>query len=236
MALQEARDLATPELHSMFGLRRRRPRAAAVTEFSAALKKLGFPQNRVAKLFGVSCRHIRRWQHGDRTVPRAVRLVINLLVAGAILIDQVEQAADPVPTQTNGVKPEPPARLRDEPEPKLPASLRVEPAPAPAEAAAARTPVKINGDAGPGAPAPRRVAPAPELAVIDRDQTLAEKVLALGDACCRFPIGDPRCQGFFFCSRPTAAQQPYCKDHTRAAYEVPQTRHGRTPSRFSAQY
>ena len=81
MALQEARDLATPELHSMFGLRRRRPRAAAVTEFSAALKKLGFPQNRVAKLFGVSCRHIRRWQHGDRTVPRAVRLVINLLVA-----------------------------------------------------------------------------------------------------------------------------------------------------------
>jgi len=115
MALQEARDLATPELHSMFGLRRRRPRAAAVTEFSAALKKLGFPQNRVAKLFGVSCRHIRRWQHGNRTVPRAVRLVINLLVAGAISIDQVEAAADPVPAQTNGVKPALPARLRAEP-------------------------------------------------------------------------------------------------------------------------
>src|SRR6516225_1992156 len=128
-------------------LRQRRPRAAATTEFGAALTTLGLPQNRVAKLFGVSCRHIRRWQHGNRTVPRAVRLVINLLVAGAISIDQVEAAADPVPAQTNGVKPEPPARLRDEPEPKLPASLRVEPAPAPAEAAAALTPVKINGDA-----------------------------------------------------------------------------------------
>jgi GcrA cell cycle regulator len=115
-------------------LRQRRPRAAATTEFGAALTTLGLPQNRVAKLFGVSCRHIRRWQHGNRTVPRAVRLVINLLVAGAISIDQVEAAADPVPAQTNGVKPALPARLRDEPEPKPPASLRVEPAPAPVPA------------------------------------------------------------------------------------------------------
>jgi hypothetical protein len=133
MALQEARDLATPKLHSMFGLRRRRPRAAATTEFGTALDTLGLPQNRVAKLFGVSCRHIRRWQHGDRTVPRAVRLVINLLVAGAISIDQVEQAAAvSAPARTNGhAEPEPPARLRDEPEPKPPAPLCIEPAPAP---------------------------------------------------------------------------------------------------------
>jgi hypothetical protein len=113
-------------------LKQRRSRAAATTEFGTALDNLGIAQRRVAKLFGVSCRHIRRWQHGDRTVPRAVRLVINLLVAGAISIDQVEQAADPVPTQTNGVKPALPARLHDEPEPKLPAP--VEPTPAPARA------------------------------------------------------------------------------------------------------
>jgi DNA-binding transcriptional regulator YdaS (Cro superfamily) len=102
-------------------LKQRRRRAAATTEFGAALDAIGFPQNRVAKLFGISCRHVRRWRHGDRRVPRAVRLVINLLVTGAVSIDQVEQAAVAVSVRTNGSA-----------EPRPPAPLLVEPAPAPA--------------------------------------------------------------------------------------------------------
>src|SRR5262249_47209060 len=82
--------------------RQRRPRAAAATEFGATLGELGLPQLRVAKLFGISSRHVRRWQRGDRRVPRAVGLVINLLVTGAVSIDQVEQAAVSVPVRTNG--------------------------------------------------------------------------------------------------------------------------------------
>jgi len=196
-------------------LRQRRPRAAATTEFGAALTTLGLPQNRVAKLFGVSCRHIRRWQHGNRTVPRAVRLVINLLVAGAISIDQVEAAA-----QTNGVKPALPARLRDEPEPKPPTPCLVEPAPAPA----ALTPVKINGAAGPvGAPAPRLPAPAAlartEAATLADPgfTTTAMTIYALGPKSCRWPHGDPGRPGFGFCGRATV-REPYCEHHCTLAY------------------
>ena len=176
MALQEARDLAAPELHRMFGPRRRRPRAAAPTEFGAAFTTLGLPQNRVAKLFGVSCRHIRRWQHGNRTVPRAVRLVINLLVAGAISIDQAEGAAGPVSARTNGcARPEPPA--------SAPVALAC------AEAA-------THADPG---------------------STTVAAVLALHEASCRWPLGDPRHSSFRFCGDPVV-EPPYCQRHHDAAY------------------
>jgi len=91
---------------------------AVSTEFRAALDALDIAQHRVAKLFGISSRHVRRWQHGDRRVPRAVHLVINLLVTGAISIDQVEQAAISIPARTNGsAKSGPPAPLLVEPTP-----------------------------------------------------------------------------------------------------------------------
>jgi hypothetical protein len=83
------------------------------------------------------------------------------------------------------------------------------------EAAAAVTPVKINGGAEPGLPAPRLVAPAPEPAVIDRNQTLAEKVLALTG--CRWPHNDPRHPDFFFCNA-AVIEPPYCPRHRDAAH------------------
>jgi len=105
-------------------LRRRRPRAAAVTEFGAALGELGLTQLRIAKLFNVSPRHVRRWQHGDRRVPPAARLVINLLVTRAISIDQIEQAAVSISARTNGsVKRSTPASLRVESAALAPAKL-----------------------------------------------------------------------------------------------------------------
>jgi len=64
MALQEARDLAAPEFHSMFGLRRRRPRAAATTEFGRALAAFGIKHRSVARWFHTSERNIRRWKSG----------------------------------------------------------------------------------------------------------------------------------------------------------------------------
>src|SRR6516165_7201542 len=75
MALQEARGLATTELHSMFGLRQRRPRAAATTEFTT----LGITQRRAAKIFDVSERHFRRWRSGDRQIPIGVAILLRLV-------------------------------------------------------------------------------------------------------------------------------------------------------------
>ena len=68
---------------------RRRSRAAATTEFGAALDALGIPQTQVAGLFSVSTRHIRRWRSGARRVPRGVAIVIRLLAIEAISIGQI---------------------------------------------------------------------------------------------------------------------------------------------------
>jgi hypothetical protein len=202
--------------------------AAVSTEFGAALDALEIKQRSAAQWFRTSERNIRRWKSGDRRTPPAVGIVLRLLAAKVITISQIEQAADSVLARNGSAKGEPSAHLRVEPdpEPDLPASLRVERAPVPAEAAAALTPVKINSDAGPGAPPPRLVAPAPEPAVIDRDQTLAEKVLALTG--CRWPHNDPRHPDFFFCDA-AVTEPPYCPYHRRAAFMTrspPETRPG----------
>jgi GcrA cell cycle regulator len=65
----------------------------APTEFHEALGALGIAQQRVARLFDVSPRAVRRWQHGERRVPCGVDIVVRLLAAGAVTIEQVERAA-----------------------------------------------------------------------------------------------------------------------------------------------
>src|SRR5262249_49175349 len=84
--------------------------SVATTEFHEMLSALGIARHRVAQLFGVGPRSVRRWQCGDRRVPCGVGIVLRLLAAGTVTIAQVEQAAVPIPVRTNGsAKPEPPA-------------------------------------------------------------------------------------------------------------------------------
>jgi hypothetical protein len=83
--------------------------AWAPTEFHEALRTLGLAQQRVAALFGVGPRSVRRWQYGERRVPCGVGIVLRLLAAGAVTVDQVERAA--VARMNGGAEPEPPAPL-----------------------------------------------------------------------------------------------------------------------------
>src|SRR5262245_35267458 len=78
---------------------RRRPRAAAATEFARTLDGIGIAQRQAARLFNVNVRHVRRWRRGDRRVPPAVRLVISLMAMGVVTLDQVELAAGLVPAR-----------------------------------------------------------------------------------------------------------------------------------------
>src|SRR5262249_45378750 len=104
------RKRAPPRLRE--DLRRRHQRTPAATEFRATLGALGIAQHRVAQLFGVGPRSLRRWQHGDRRVPRGVGIVFRLLASGAVTIGQVEAAAVSAPARTNGTAtPEPPTLL-----------------------------------------------------------------------------------------------------------------------------
>jgi len=99
-------------------LRQRRPRA--VTEFGATLDAFGLAQSLASRLFQVSPRHIRRWRSGDRRLPHAVGIVCNLLVMGAVTIEQVEAAAVPASARTHGsTPPEPLAPIESAPEPSV---------------------------------------------------------------------------------------------------------------------
>jgi transcriptional regulator with XRE-family HTH domain len=62
--------------------------SVAATEFRATLGVLGLTQRRVAEIFNVAPRSIRRWQSGDRRVPHGIALVMRLLAAEVITITQ----------------------------------------------------------------------------------------------------------------------------------------------------
>ena len=53
----------------------------ATYEFHTTLGALGIA--RVAQLFGVGPRSVRRWRDGDRRVPRGVDILVHLLATGA---------------------------------------------------------------------------------------------------------------------------------------------------------
>jgi hypothetical protein len=97
--------------------------SAAATEFRATLDALNITQTRIARLFNVTTRHVRRWQHGDRNVPHTVGLVVNLLATGVITVSQAEAAA---PAPNGRTKSKPPAPVRVEPEPEQSAGTRAE--------------------------------------------------------------------------------------------------------------
>src|SRR5262245_43967784 len=104
------RKRAPPRLREDLG--RRHQRAPAADEFRATFGALGLTPCRVAKLFGVGPRSVRRWQCGDRRVPCGVGIVLRLLAAGAVTVAQVEAAAASIPARTNGgANPEPFAPL-----------------------------------------------------------------------------------------------------------------------------
>lgn len=46
-------------------------------------------------------------------------------------------------------------------------------------------------------------------------------LLDLRETTCRFPIGDPRHEGFGYCGAESSVGKPYCAYHSRIAYEKP---------------
>ena|SRR5215472_5355218 len=100
--------------------RERHPHTATATEFCQALAVLNITQTRVARLFGVGPRSVRRWQYGDRRIPRGVGIVFHLLAVGTVKIEQIEAAALAISvTGTNDSgQPEPPASRLAKPAPE----------------------------------------------------------------------------------------------------------------------
>ena len=59
--------------------------------------------------------------------------------------------------------------------------------------------------------------PEPELIEIPVEQR--KTLLQLNERTCRWPIGDPGSNDFFFCGGEAASELPYCSYHSRVAYQ-----------------
>src|SRR6516225_9228161 len=95
-------------------LRQQQQPAAAADELRATLDALGLA--RAARLFATSSRNLRRWRDGTRRIPHGIGIVIGLLTAKMITVDEIETVI-PVLVRANGnTRPEPPAPVEPAPE------------------------------------------------------------------------------------------------------------------------
>jgi hypothetical protein len=60
-------------------------------QFRAALDRLNLSQIGAARLFGTDPRTARRWALGERSIPECVAIVLRLLLAGKITVEDVEK-------------------------------------------------------------------------------------------------------------------------------------------------
>ncbi|CAN5166052.1 GcrA family cell cycle regulator [soil metagenome] len=68
-------------------------------------------------------------------------------------------------------------------------------------------------------PAPRRLPSPVPIEDIVVPISLNVSLLALTDAMCKWPIGDPSADGFHFCGHRSWNSMPYCEYHSRVAYQ-----------------
>ncbi|MEM8790072.1 MAG: GcrA family cell cycle regulator [Pseudomonadota bacterium] len=105
------------------------------------------------------------------------------------------------------------------------------PAPKPAPAPVPQRVAPVIRDASqpraPGLPTPEEEAARATLAEIEK---MAKKLdlLELTERTCKWPIGDPAEENFFFCGLPCAPSKPYCEHHVAIAFQPMSTRRDRS--------
>ncbi|TCP62374.1 GcrA cell cycle regulator [Rhodovulum bhavnagarense] len=143
-------------------------------------------------------------------------------------------AAKPAAKEKPAAKPEPAARPAPEaaqhratPAPEAatePSEIRREPAPAPA----LRKPVVPAGQPLPPQPSANEISPE-TLASAREVEKNAKKLtlMELTERTCKWPIGDPATEDFWFCGLPTQQGKPYCETHVSVAFQPMSARRDR---------
>lgn len=152
-----------------------------------------------------------------------------------------EPEAEPVPEPVAAVAEEPPA-----PEP-APEPVQAQPEPEPEAPNLAQAPVREVAPVGgtvvpipgrrPGAIPGQPLPPQPSASEISPEalanQREVEKVarkltlMELTERTCKWPIGDPATDNFYFCGLPVVPGKPYCEAHVAVAFQPMQARRDR---------
>ncbi len=130
------------------------------------------------------------------------------------------------------------------PEPKAKAAPKPEAKPRPAPKTEAARPEPAAAEARPAMPARKQIIPAgqplppqpsaneisPEaLAKVNEVEKKAKKIslMELTERTCKWPVGDPSTEDFWFCGLPVQAGKPYCEAHVGVAFQPMSARRDR---------
>lgn len=140
----------------------------------------------------------------------------------------VEKKADRKPAPTAQAAP---ARLEPQPEPAAPAREEVaeeEPVSQPVFTPVPRRPIVPAGQPLPPQPSANEISPE-ALASVREVEKRARKLtlMELTERTCKWPIGDPATEKFWFCGLPSQAGKPYCDAHVSVAFQPMSSRRDR---------
>ncbi|KGJ02761.1 GcrA family cell cycle regulator [Paracoccus sphaerophysae] len=131
-------------------------------------------------------------------------------------------AAPATDRPARAVKAEPPAAT---PEPE---TATAEPEPAPQPVFIPRRPIVPAGQPLPPQPSANEISPE-ALASVREVEKRARKLtlMELTERTCKWPIGDPATEKFWFCGLPAQAGKPYCEAHVGVAFQPMSARRDR---------
>jgi len=133
-------------------------------------------------------------------------------------------AAKPDPEKTDEGKPDP------EPKPAAEAAAEAPqpPAPPPANVTPLRKPIIPADQPLPPQPSANEISPE-ALAKVKEVENHARKIglMDLTERTCKWPIGDPATDDFYFCGLPVQQGKPYCEAHVGVAFQPMSSRRDR---------
>lgn len=144
----------------------------------------------------------------------------------ASVAPEPQPAAEPVaaaaPAEVPRAAPEP------EPEPEVEAAETPEPQPAPQPVFAPRRPIVPAGQPLPPQPSANEISPETLASVREVEKrALKLSLMELTERTCKWPIGDPATDKFWFCGLPSTAGKPYCEAHVGVAFQPMSARRDR---------
>ena len=153
---------------------------------------------------------------------------------GAAVSDDTDQPS-PTRTEPSSPKPAEPAAAKPAAAPKpVPERAAPQAAPAAPASGATVTPLPIRkaiipaGQPLPPQPSANEISPE-ALASVREVEKRAKKLtlMELTERTCKWPIGDPATEDFWFCGLPSVAGKPYCEAHVGVAFQPMSARRDR---------
>ena len=162
----------------------------------------------------------------NAVIGKVHRLGLSNRVAGG------KEDEDDTPVATAKPEPRPePAATRPEPAARPVAAERPAPAPAPVSNVTAlpiRKAIVPAGQPLPPQPSANEISPE-ALASVREVEKRARKLtlMELTERTCKWPIGDPATEDFWFCGLPSLPGKPYCEAHVGVAFQPMSARRDR---------